>query len=52
MVMYSDTYQEVQVLSHVHEKPSNHSSKVDDVGWLKLFKDFSGILQIPEGRIQ
>lgn len=50
--MYSDSYQEVQVLSHVHEKSANHSSKVDNVGWLKLFKDFSRILQIPGGRIQ
>lgn len=48
--MRVDSYQEVQVLSHVHEKPPNHSSKVDDMGGLMLFKDFFRILKIPEGQ--
>lgn len=50
--MRVDSYQEVQVLSHVHEKPPNHSSKVNDMGGLMHFKDFFRILKIPEGRKQ
>lgn len=52
MYMYVDSYQEVQVPTHVREKPPNQSSKVNNVGWLILFKDFSRILQVPEGRIR
>lgn len=50
--MYFDSYQEVQVLSHVHEKPPDHSSQVNNVRWLVHFKHFSCVLQVPEGRIQ
>lgn len=49
MCVYVDSYQEVQVLSHVHKKSPNHSSKVNDVGWLMLFKDCPRLLQVPKG---
>lgn len=50
--MHVDSYQEIQVLSHVHEKPPNHSSKVNNMGGLMLLKDFSRLLQAPEDRIR